>query len=169
MSLPERNQTSCIKDDDENWIEMYDLDLLQDIYVGFCQRISATIDWRRRCPLAKCYQPWALHRTGHTVRKKTKQTKNRTPIIPPISRHTVDTHMLVHTQTHMHAQPRMLIHLTHTSTHCIENHMCVCVWSCGLVLYVWMCNQTSPLLRASSLSCRGNVTQMHAGEENNKK
>lgn len=104
--------------------------------------------------------------------KKTKKTRqNKTPIIiPPISRHTVDTHMLVHTQTHMHAQSRMLGHLTHTSTHCIENHMCVCVcvWSCGLVLYVWMCNQTSPLLRASSLSCRGNVTQMQAGEENNK-
>lgn len=34
-------------------------------------------------------------------------------------------HMLVHTQTHMHVQSRMLGHLTHTSTHCIENHMCV--------------------------------------------
>lgn len=51
----------------------------------------------------------------------------KTPIIPPISRHTVDTHMHVRTQTRIHAQSRMRSHLTHTSTHCVENHMCVCV------------------------------------------
>lgn len=51
----------------------------------------------------------------------------KTPIIPPISQHTVDTHMHIHTETCVHALSSMLNHLTHTSTHCIENHMSVCV------------------------------------------
>lgn len=62
--------------------------------------------------------------TEQAIRYVKKNPK--TPIIPPLSRHTVDTHMLVRTQTHMHAESRMLGHLTHTSTHCIENHMCMC-------------------------------------------
>lgn len=70
---------------------------------------------------------------------------------------------------HKHAKFCMLGHLTHTSTHCMENHMCVCVRSYGLVLCVWIWEQTSPVLRASSLSCCGNVTQMQAGKDNNKK
>lgn len=38
------------------------------------------------------------------------------------------------------------------------------VW--GDTLYVWICNQISPLLRASSMSCCGNITQMHVEKEN---
>lgn len=143
-----RNQTSCIKDDDENRIEMYDLDLLQDIYAGFCQRIRATIDWRRRCPLAKCYQPWALHRTEHTVRKK-KQTKK-----PPNTHHT--THKSSYSRyayacshTNSHARTVPYARPSHTHLHPLYREPYVRV--CGAAASYYTCGCATRLPRCSGL------------------
>lgn len=59
--------------------------------------------------------------------------------------------------------------ISHTPPPTVWRTICACVWSYSLILYGRICNQTSPLLRASSLSCLSNLTQMQAEEENNEK
>lgn len=83
-----------------------------------------------------------------------------TPIIPSITHHTVGTHMQVHTQTHIHAL--WYAKPSHTHLHPLYREPYVCVWSYSRILYVRIYNQTYPLLRASSLSCCDNITQMQA-------
>lgn len=132
---------------------------LQDIYDWSRERVHDTSAWRPRCPLAKCYRPWPLHRTGHTV------CKTQPSYHPSAVTQRVHICMFAHTNPQARTVYDMLNHHTHLHPLYREPYVCACVWSYSSILYVWIYNQTCPLLRASSLSCCGNITQMQAEKE----
>lgn len=91
----------------------------------------------------------------------------KTPSYHPVDIQYMHICMFTHKLTYAHS--RVCEAISHTPPPTVWRTICACVWSYSLILYGRICNQTSPLLRASSLSCLSNLTQMQAEKENNEK